>query len=1077
MIELIHVSKCYRVKGAPSVHALNDVSLTFGERGLVFILGKSGSGKSTLLNVIGGLDRIDSGEIVIQGKSSKNFSQSEFDSYRNTYLGFIFQEYNILPEFTVGQNIALAFELQGKKASKEDLAKILAEVDLSGLEKRKPNELSGGQKQRVAIARALIKNPEVILADEPTGALDSATGKAVFDTLKSLAKTHLVIVVSHDRDFAELYGDRVIELKDGKVISDISKHKIDPSKISSGVSIIGGKTIQIQPGYILQQSDLSLINDYLRNSKEGTIISMDPKANKNFRQLTKTDENGKQDVFASTKPQDIQAKQYDGSEFRLVKSRLPFRDSLRMGASSLKVKPFKLLMTILLSSTALTLFGLADIMNAYSPNQLYSNSMIASEVPTVCFEKTIATKNPGDYSGGYTYEEPYYLVKEFMNDDDVASLSHQLGVSLTPVYASGSNEYGVSYSSYYQTDSASNQADQLYGSNSNFYGFVALDQNALTSCGFSLEGALPEKKKEAVISDFVFEQFRRFGYSGENENEETLVLEPKQIGDVSSFIAKKPTMRFSLGDGAADTNFTIVGVLDTQFPFSFYEPIMKETDISLMMTGNMLQNDLQSSYSGLLFVSPQYVQEVQRADCSSFQNRVAFHFQNDHRYFSHQNGFAKASYLQTHQLLTTCSTSALGEYDIVLPWNYYRELFNTDMGEDITVNETLAPNYEEMDSLPRFSELGKTTSKTRETIGNYLPRYAAGVYVEQNGLPTEEDALSRLVALAKKAGMDDVDPNTEAGKDYLKTFYALYLASEKVLPIKRSVEGSNPAIAQGGYEENAFGTLSGKELCQSFLSSFSSYASKDFNDVTDASIMGAIFEKGTSLDVTFSVRGFYVADNVGGSSFLPVVISDSVFDHYAAIYRTNPYRQVITPLRGDRMLAKKAVDFHFQNQTAEKEGDAVYRLKNKCTSMVGAADMAAKEMKPVFFYVGLVITIFASLLMTNFVANSVAAKKREIGILRAVGARGIDVYGIFFHESEIIALINSVIASIATGIIAWAMNNTIVNQYHIPLAFFAFSWRTILVILALSVLVSAIASFLPSYLISRKKPIDSINLR
>ena len=168
MIELIHVSKCYHVKGAPDVQALDDVSVSFGEKGLVFILGKSGSGKSTLLNVIGGLDRIDSGEIVIQGKSSKNFTQSEFDSYRNTYLGFIFQEYNILPEFTVGQNISLAFELQGKKATKEELAKILAEVDLTGLEKRKPNELSGGQKQRVAIARALIKNPEVILADEPT---------------------------------------------------------------------------------------------------------------------------------------------------------------------------------------------------------------------------------------------------------------------------------------------------------------------------------------------------------------------------------------------------------------------------------------------------------------------------------------------------------------------------------------------------------------------------------------------------------------------------------------------------------------------------------------------------------------------------------------------------------------------------------------------------------------------------------------------------------------------------------------------------------------------------------------------
>jgi putative ABC transport system permease protein len=204
MIQLIDVSKTYRVKKGPEVKALDHVNLTFGEKGLVFILGKSGAGKSTLLNVVGGLDRIDSGDIVIMGKSSKDFSQAEFDSYRNTYLGFIFQEYNILPDFTIGQNIALALQLQGQKGTNEEVDAILDQVDLHGLRDRKPNELSGGQKQRVAIARALIKKPQIIMADEPTGALDSKTGQDIFNTLKKLAETHLVICVSHDRDFAEI---------------------------------------------------------------------------------------------------------------------------------------------------------------------------------------------------------------------------------------------------------------------------------------------------------------------------------------------------------------------------------------------------------------------------------------------------------------------------------------------------------------------------------------------------------------------------------------------------------------------------------------------------------------------------------------------------------------------------------------------------------------------------------------------------------------------------------------------------------------------------------------------------------
>ena len=159
------------------------------------------------------------------GKSSSTFSKSDFDSYRNTYVGFIFQEYNILSEFSIEDNLSLALELQGKKKDKEKVDYLLKQVDLDGFAKRKPNTLSGGQKQRIAIARALIKDPKIIMADEPTGALDSKTGKQVFDTLKKLSKDHLVIVVSHDREFSEIYGDRIIELKDGKDFIRWNKRK------------------------------------------------------------------------------------------------------------------------------------------------------------------------------------------------------------------------------------------------------------------------------------------------------------------------------------------------------------------------------------------------------------------------------------------------------------------------------------------------------------------------------------------------------------------------------------------------------------------------------------------------------------------------------------------------------------------------------------------------------------------------------------------------------------------------------------------------------------------------------------
>jgi ABC-type lipoprotein export system ATPase subunit len=182
MLELKGISRVYKPKKSEQVYALNKVNLVLEKTGMVFILGKSGAGKSTFLNVVGGLDQYNEGNLIVKDKATKDFKQSDFDSYRNTMIGFIFQEYNLLDEFTVAQNIGLALELQGKKATSEKISEILAAVDLQNYGRRKPNELSVGQKQRVAIARALVKDPEIIMADEPTGALDSVTGKQVLET-------------------------------------------------------------------------------------------------------------------------------------------------------------------------------------------------------------------------------------------------------------------------------------------------------------------------------------------------------------------------------------------------------------------------------------------------------------------------------------------------------------------------------------------------------------------------------------------------------------------------------------------------------------------------------------------------------------------------------------------------------------------------------------------------------------------------------------------------------------------------------------------------------------------------------
>lgn len=238
MLELKNIKKIYRAKKSEDVVALDDVSLTFPETGLVFILGKSGSGKSTLLNIIGGLDDFDSGDIFVDGKSRKAFSSVELDSYRSRYLGFVFQEYNLLDDFNVYDNVALSLQLQSKDIDSKRVEQALADVDMSEYSKRMPNELSGGQKQRVSIARALVKNPKIILADEPTGALDSKTGKQIFETLKRLSEERLVIVVSHDQEAAKQYANRIIEIQDGRILSDSKEEHVGTNQIDGKSSDI-----------------------------------------------------------------------------------------------------------------------------------------------------------------------------------------------------------------------------------------------------------------------------------------------------------------------------------------------------------------------------------------------------------------------------------------------------------------------------------------------------------------------------------------------------------------------------------------------------------------------------------------------------------------------------------------------------------------------------------------------------------------------------------------------------------------------------------------------------------------------
>ncbi|MFI3307884.1 MAG: ATP-binding cassette domain-containing protein, partial [Mycoplasmatota bacterium] len=231
MLELKKIKKTYTTNDFKQT-ALNEVSLKFRKNEFVSILGPSGSGKTTLLNIIGGLDRYDSGNLIINNSETKDFKDQDWDSYRNNCVGFIFQSYNLISHISVLQNVELGMTLSGISKSKREkkALKVLDKVGLKDHAYKKPHQLSGGQMQRVAIARALANDPEIILADEPTGALDSKTSVQIMELIKEIAKDKLVIMVTHNPDLANEYSNRVVEMRDGEIINDTNPVTKDKEK-------------------------------------------------------------------------------------------------------------------------------------------------------------------------------------------------------------------------------------------------------------------------------------------------------------------------------------------------------------------------------------------------------------------------------------------------------------------------------------------------------------------------------------------------------------------------------------------------------------------------------------------------------------------------------------------------------------------------------------------------------------------------------------------------------------------------------------------------------------------------------
>ena len=345
MIEFKNLTKIYpsKRKYKKDVLALDHLNLTLPDTGMVFIIGKSGSGKSTLLNLIGGLDKISEGDIIADGNSLVSFRESDLTNYRCYYVGFIFQDYHLLDEFTVRENIELSADIAGKNT---DLPTLLTQVDLEGLADRYPHELSGGQQQRVAIARIVSKDVKVLLADEPTGNLDKHTSKQVLELLKELSKTRLVIIVSHNQTDATTYADRIISLDHGRIV-------LDQERVENYDNTLR-----------MEEDTLYLPHHHDLDEKELAFVR-----SKRF-EIKKVHQIGS--GMIPTQPKEVSNEQ---PPLPLGKSRLPARKFGKLFRSFFMQGMGKKAFTILIASILLTLFYIFQSFSVTSTNDILLHEM------------------------------------------------------------------------------------------------------------------------------------------------------------------------------------------------------------------------------------------------------------------------------------------------------------------------------------------------------------------------------------------------------------------------------------------------------------------------------------------------------------------------------------------------------------------------------------------------------------------------------------------------------------------------------------------------------------------------------
>ncbi len=987
MLELINVSKKYVATSGETL-AMDSISIKFPDKGLIFITGKSGSGKTTLLNVVGGLDNFDDGEIIINGKKFSSFTQDEYDSYRNTFVGFIFQDYNLLPEYSLEKNIKIANELQGKVTSTNTIVEYLEKFNIAGLQGRKPNEISGGQKQRAAIVRSLLKDPQIIMADEPTGALDSVTGIQVMETLKELAKEKLVIVISHDLELAEKYADRIIKLIDGKIVDDVTL--VD--RTVEGNVYEDDNSITVKAGSTLTEEENKALLKAIEQKK-----SLNSVENITVRQRCKTDTDVKSDNT--------------NNNIELVKSKMKFSSVAGFGVKSLGAKPGRLILTIILSVIAFSVFCLFDTVAAYSNARLVKNLLNSSDY------KAISLSN-NYYSDNYNGETLR------LSQEDIDEYSKKFGYDFRPVYDLNDKDFSSANGDGIIENLKENSGltlGEMYYYNY-FTGYVEFKDNELKK---------DDSGKVLVIDESGFNltlvegNFPKVEYDSSNKATKNSL---KNIA-ISTYMAD--AIIYWRNDGTTQKSligkrfkilgneYVIYGIYDCGKIPSKYDELKTEEYVN---KDDPLANELRTYLNSGLFLNIL----VPEGYCEALMGsklRVASTYSGKTTYKHILEG------KDYHPYSATISD--------------YSKFYNV---KDLAVENIMFIDEDRENAL--VSGKGYELKDDEVLIHLDTTRFVDVLYEKQIkeyrnlNIPDNDNYNSSL-------------PNTDENNTRLQRliFPYNYYFDKREVPLtetQRSAFKEYMAILKGIFESNGEGDKYIREL--------------DLN---------IIKEGVTTSNKKYKIVGFYIGVNndyvVTNNNIFPLAMSSKALEDIGIYSNQGVYGRMIAPLKENKKGAKL-----LSKAMSANSGVKLTWFNNSALETMEYNAETIGLLSKLFLYVSLALMAFSVFMLFNYISTSIASKKKSIGVLRALGSSGKNIFMMFLTESFIISMINAVVSCIVAYVSCFGLNYYIKNVMNLVVDFAVFGIRQILIVVGVSLCTAVASSLFPIIKISKEKPVNLI---